>query len=74
MKSSRIRIDKLTVHLCGVTPHEARGRGASIARDVAAAVACQGGAMPGAPTRIDRLTLRTSSAFEPQIQRQWKGK
>jgi len=74
MKSGGIRINKLAVRLRGIGATEARGRGASIAREVARAVARQAAQGPGTRKHIDRLTLGTASAFEPQIERQWMEK
>jgi hypothetical protein len=71
MKAGAIRINRMTVRVRGVAPAEARARGASIAREVAAAVARQAAATQGTAKRIDRLTLGAASALEQQIQRQW---
>ena len=74
MKSTSIRIDRLALRLRGVSAREARERSKSIARQVAQAVARQATRTSGREKHIDHMTVSASSAFEPQIERQWTEK
>jgi len=58
MKPARIRVGKISVRLRGVTAREAEQRAASIAREVARALAADQRLAGRRTTNIDRLELR----------------